>query len=158
MELPSTSTTPAAPAGEAAQTGKRSEVTPQPTPSAESSTFGLRRGDQLFVGVCVIVGLVLLLIQAARLSGWGRPAIEIERLPARKYDYQLDVNRATWVEWTLLEGIGETLAKRIVADREERGPFKAIEDVRRVRGIGPKTWEQIQPWLTIGSGASDTTQ
>ena len=123
-------------------------------PESDSSYFGLRRGDQLFVGACVIAGLILLIVYTLRLTGSGQQLIEIDRLPSRQYDYQLDVNRATWMEWTLLEGIGETLAKRIVADREERGPFKTVEEVRRVRGIGPKTWERIRPSLKLGQNAA----
>jgi competence ComEA-like helix-hairpin-helix protein len=126
--------------------------TPDPVGSpTEEATLGLRRSDQWFVGVFAIAGLLLLAVHAFHLTGWGRPSIEIDRLPARQYDYQLDVNRATWIEWTLLEGIGEKLAHRIVADREARGPFAKLEDVRRVPGIGPKTWEQIRPWLTIST-------
>lgn len=117
------------------------------------ATLGLRRRDQLFVGVCIIAGLLFLGIHAYRLGAWGQAPIEIERLPARQYDYKLDVNRATWIEWTLLEGIGEKLAHRIVADREENGPFASIEDVRRVKGIGPKTWEDIRPHLMMGSNS-----
>lgn len=118
-----------------------------PPPRETSSFLGLRRGDQWFVAACVIIGLVLLLAQVVRLSGWGQPAVEIDRLPARQYEYRLDINRATWVEWALLEGIGEKIAKTIVADREARGPFKSIDDLQRVKGIGPKTMDRIRPWL-----------
>ena len=117
----------------------------------------MRRGDQLFIGVCVIVALLLLTAFTFRLNGWGQAPIEIDRLPARRYDYQLDVNRASWFEWTLLEGIGEKMARRIVADREQNGPFTTVEDVRRVSGIGPKTWEQIRPWLTITAESTSNT-
>lgn len=112
----------------------------------------------MFVGSLVLVAMVLLGLYWIRLNGWGRPPIEIERLPARQYDYRLDINRATWIEWTLLEGIGEKTARRIVADRDERGPFRAIEDVRRVPGIGPKTWDQIRPWLTISQPQPNTAK
>lgn len=129
----------------------KSDLATTGAPTREPSTWGLRRGDQFFVGLLLIAAVVLLAIYAVRLSGWGEPLIEIDRLPARRYDYQLDVNRANWIEWTLLDGIGETLAKRIVADREEHGPFAKIEDVLRVHGIGPKIWEQIRPSLMIKS-------
>ncbi len=129
-------------------TGQPEDVKEVPSPSGPPA-LGLRRGDQWFVGLFVIAGLLLLAVHAYRLGGSGLPPIEIDRLPERQYDYQLDVNRATWIEWTLLEGIGEKLAKRIVADREDHGPFKSIEDVRRVKGIGPKTWEDIRPRLMI---------
>ena len=46
-----------------------------------------------------------------------------------------------------LPGIGPTLAKRIVESRQAAGPFADQDDLRRVRGIGPKTMEQIRPYL-----------
>src|SRR5689334_15227754 len=87
----------------------RSETPAAPPSKSDDASLGLRRGDQLFVGVCVIVALLLLAAFTFRLNGWGQAPIEIDRLPARQYDYQLDVNRASWFEWTLLEGIGEKL-------------------------------------------------
>ena len=47
-----------------------------------------------------------------------------------------------------MPGIGETLGKRIVESRESDGPFRDHEDVKRVRGIGPKTLERIRPYFT----------
>ncbi|MDB5338161.1 MAG: hypothetical protein JWN70_3780 [Planctomycetaceae bacterium] len=102
----------------------------------------------------MIVAIGLMGLYWVRLKGWGQAPIEIDRLPARQYDYQLDVNQAPWFEWTLLEGIGEKTAKKIVAFRDEHGPFQTIEDVSRVPGIGPKTWEQIRPWLTVSDKAT----
>ena len=52
-------------------------------------------------------------------------------------DTVLNVNRATAVELEGLPGIGSSLARRIVADREARGPFATIEELDRVAGIGP---------------------
>jgi competence protein ComEA len=111
--------------------------------------FWLRRGDQVFVGTLLSMGLVLLSIHWLRLSDWGRRPVEVDRLPAGQYQYAVDVNRATWVEWAQFEGIGETLAKRIVADRQTKGPFTDIDDVSRVKGIGPKKLAQMRPYLTL---------
>lgn len=116
---------------------------------SEPAVLWLTRADQWFVGTCLAVGLLLLGLLTSRATGWGRPLIEIDRHPARQYDYQLDVNSATWVEWALLDGIGPQLAKQIVADRDARGPFRSIDDVDRVRGIGPKTMDKIRPWLRV---------
>jgi competence ComEA-like helix-hairpin-helix protein len=62
-------------------------------------------------------------------------------LPARRsagrVDSALNVNRATAVELEALPGIGPSLARRIVADRESRGPFATVEALDRVPGIGP---------------------
>jgi competence protein ComEA len=61
-----------------------------------------------------------------------------------------------------LPGIGPELAQRIVADRQARGPFRRVEDLRRVRGIGPKTLERMRVYLAPLDGtrappSSDTT-
>jgi competence protein ComEA len=46
-----------------------------------------------------------------------------------------------------MPGVGEVLAKRIVTDRETNGPFQDHSDLRRVRGIGPKTLDGMRPYL-----------
>jgi competence ComEA-like helix-hairpin-helix protein len=49
----------------------------------------------------------------------------------------VSVNTATAEELATLPGIGPRLAAAIVADRERNGPFRAVADLQRVRGIGP---------------------
>lgn len=63
--------------------------------------------------------------------------------------FRVEINSAEWAAWTQLPGIGETLARRIVTDRAERGPFRSVEDVARVRGIGPKTLDKLRPFLAM---------
>jgi competence protein ComEA len=84
--------------------------------------------------------------------------VEVKSQKPREYHYSLDINTASWVEWAQLEGIGEKLAKRIVADRNERGPFRNPADVGRVRGIGPKTIERIKPFLRGGKEESSESK
>jgi hypothetical protein len=48
-----------------------------------------------------------------------------------------------------MPNIGEQLAKRIATDRAERGPFRDLADLRRVRGIGPKTLESMKPSIAV---------
>ena len=119
--------------------------------SNDTAALWLRRGDQLAVGLLVGALLVLLTIHWAQQSRWGQRPIELSSQHPREYHYSLDINTATWVEWAQLDGIGETLARRIVADREERGPFADPEQVGRVRGIGPKLLERIRPCLRGGT-------
>ncbi len=47
----------------------------------------------------------------------------------------------------MLPGVGETLAKRIVESRAAEGRFADVEELQRVRGIGPKTLERMKPYL-----------
>lgn len=49
----------------------------------------------------------------------------------------IDVDRASAAELEALPRIGPALAKRIVDDRESRGPFGSLEGFQRVRGVGP---------------------
>ena len=115
----------------------------------------LRPGDQLVLLLVGSVVLMLMVVHWVRLSGWGVRPVEIERLPSRLLDYRVNINEATWVEWAQLEGLGPELSRRIVADRDENGPFSSVDDVRRVLGVGPKTIERLRPWLTTGHRASD---
>ena len=61
--------------------------------------------------------------------------------------FQVDVNAADWPELAQLPGLGETLARRIVASRQTSGPFRSYADLDRVKGIGPRTIERIRPFL-----------
>lgn len=55
-----------------------------------------------------------------------------------------DINRATAAEWDELPGIGPAKAQAIVDDRERNGPFRSIDDLARVKGIGPKLLERLR--------------
>ena len=61
----------------------------------------------------------------------------------------LDLNRATVEELVELPGIGPVLAERIVAFREEHGPFRSVEDLLQVPGIGEATLEALRPYITV---------
>jgi len=55
------------------------------------------------------------------------------------------------IPWLLevLPGIGEVLAQRIADYRSKNGPFKRIEDLLKVSGIGPATLEKIKDYITV---------
>ena len=57
----------------------------------------------------------------------------------------VDLNAASAAELEALPGVGPGLAARIVADREARGRFRAVDELARVAGIGPAKLEQIRP-------------
>lgn len=119
-----------------------------PTDQSQQITLWLRRGDQMLLGFLLIALLILLTAFRWKLSGGWRTPIEIASQQPREYFYSIDVNKASWVEWAQLDGIGEKLARRIVTDREDRGAFRSIDDLRRVRGLGPKLVEKLRPFLT----------
>lgn len=122
--------------------------------AAPESHFWLRRNDQRLLACLACAMLGLLAIHGLRLSKFATQPVEIDRLESRRYDFRVDINSANWVEWTQLDGIGDALARRIVADREANGPFQSIEDLDRVKGIGPKTIARLRPWLKTDVGGT----
>ena len=62
--------------------------------------------------------------------------------------FVLDPNTAPADSLELLPGIGRTLADRIVAYRQEHR-FKREIDITEVKGIGPKLYERIKPYLKV---------
>jgi competence protein ComEA len=84
-----------------------------------------------------------------RITGWSPAPVRVERPPGEEYRFLLDVNQATWVEWMQVEGVGETLARRIVANREEFGRFPDVNALERVPGVGEKTLERIREHAVV---------
>ncbi len=115
------------------------------------SVLWVRRSDQIIVWLLSVVVLVLLGIHWVRLSRWGIAPVELSSQQPREYYYTLDINKASWVEWAQLDGIGEVMGRRIVADREERGLFRNPEDVSRIKGLGPRSMQKIRPFLRGGT-------
>ena len=62
---------------------------------------------------------------------------------------KININTATVDELIQLKRIGPNLAERIIAYREENGPFMKTEDILNVRGIGPKFWDANQDRITV---------
>jgi competence protein ComEA len=107
----------------------------------------LRRGEQALIAAVVTVSLVAMMAAWFYKGGARGRLIEIDRAQPESIAYLVDINRAPWPEIAQLPDIGETLAKRIVESRETDGPFRDHDDLRRVRGIGPKTLEGMRPYL-----------
>jgi competence protein ComEA len=54
---------------------------------------------------------------------------------------------------TKITGIGPAKAEAIIAYRQEHGPFKSVDELAKVKGIGLKTVEKIRDQLTVGAPA-----
>lgn len=97
--------------------------------------------------VLLLGGMILLF------SGWQllthRRSTSADTV-TRPLEFEADFNTAPASELSLLPGIGPEMAKRIILEREAGGPFRSVEDLSRVRGIGPKTIRQIESMVTFG--------
>jgi competence protein ComEA len=103
--------------------------------------------DQAAVAGFTLLALVALAGYWLSHGGASGRLVEIDRAPRQSARFTVDINRADWPELAQIPGVGETLARRIVAAREEQGPFADHEDLRRVRGIGPRTLDRMKPFL-----------
>ncbi len=61
----------------------------------------------------------------------------------------VNINTADSALLQTVPGIGPTIASRIIAYREENGPFERLDDLQKVAGIGPETMEKIRPYITV---------
>jgi comEA protein len=72
-----------------------------------------------------------------------------ENISLKITDKKINLNRATLQELDSLPGIGEELGKRILAYRESKGNFSSIEELKKIKGIGQKTFEKLKNLVTI---------
>ncbi len=61
----------------------------------------------------------------------------------------VNINKAGVVELQTLRGVGPALAGRIMKYREEHGPFKKVEDLNLVNGIGDSKLSKIKDQVTL---------
>lgn len=55
---------------------------------------------------------------------------------------KININTATAKQLMQLSGVGEKVAAKIIAYRDQHGPFKTPEELMKVKGFGPKTLEK----------------
>jgi len=122
-------------------------------PSAENSSDGksprpwIRVRDQGSLLVLAACALVMTWSYWWYHGGQRGLLVDIDRATPLEARFQVDVNRADWPEMLQLPGLGKTLARRVLSERRQHGPFRDVDDLVRVPGIGPKTLERIRPYL-----------
>lgn len=73
-----------------------------------------------------------------------------ETVPKETVSFPVNINTADADTLTALPGIGQVLAERILAYRQQNGSFRAIEEITKVEGIGEKKAEAILELITVG--------
>ncbi|MCX8071088.1 MAG: helix-hairpin-helix domain-containing protein [Candidatus Binatia bacterium] len=85
--------------------------------------------------------LIALLLCSCAMPGWAA-----ETKP-------INVNTATMAELMSIKGIGEAKARAIIEHREKHGPFKTVDELKNVTGIGDKLLATLRPQVTVGEPA-----
>jgi competence protein ComEA len=99
-----------------------------------------------------VFALVTLLSGTAFAQAAPKPAA-----PATK-GAVVNLNTASAAELEQLPGIGAKVAARIVEYRTQKGPFKKIEELMNVQGIGEKSFLKIRAQLTVSGAPAGAQQ
>ena len=67
----------------------------------------------------------------------------------------VNINTASATEIATLPGVGAKMAARIIEYRQKNGPFKKVEELMNVRGIGEKNFLKLKPQLAVGQAKAD---
>ena len=109
--------------------------------------------------VLIVLGVAILAIAAVRFALNPKYiSTEPTSEPSPELIDQIDPNDAPWPALAALPTIGEQRARQIVAYREEflrdhpgAIAFERLEDLEKVKGIGPATVQQLRPYLVFPS-------
>ena len=80
--------------------------------------------------------------------------LALAALPTLAASGKVNINEASVEELALLPRVGAVVAGRIAAFREANGRFTQPHDLMLVEGIGERTFEQIEPWITLEGGTT----
>jgi competence protein ComEA len=94
-------------------------------------------------------------IAAQPLAQSGQPKRET---PAAKSAVVVNLNTATATDLQELPGIGARTAARIVDYRQKNGPFKKIEELMNVQGVGEKGFLKLRSQITVSAKPEPANQ
>ena len=97
--------------------------------------------------------VVLAASSAAAQSTAQKPAPV--RTDARPAVAVVNLNTATVAELEKLPGIGQKVAARILEYRQKQGPFKKVEELMNVQGIGEKSFLKLRSQITVTAPKAD---
>ena len=105
-----------------------------------------------WLGACALLAVGVLVLQhrrpPLRVAGTPAPAHAVQWDGILEASRQVDVNAADVAALERLPEIGPALARRIVEYRDTHGSFRTPEELSRVQGIGPKTYEALEDYIT----------
>lgn len=105
----------------------------------------MNKKESIVLGVLIVILVVLNIISYIKREQIQKNTdIIVEEVAAK-----ISINHAWKEELQLLPGIGPTLADRIVTYREKHGEFKDLKELKNIKGIGDKVFEQINPFVKL---------
>ena len=96
------------------------------------------------------INLARLLVDGEQILVGGN-RLQSSKSVARKItvDNPLDINRATLAQLDTLPGIGPVTAQRIIDYRNKVGRINAVDELKKISGLGGAKYEEIKSWLSV---------
>lgn len=104
----------------------------------------------LMIGVLISRSGNTTYVQLSAYTGVSVEATATDTTAANNTQGKININIATVNELTMLPGIGETTAQRIVDYRNQNGLFASTDELEKVDGIGRKRIQAISEYITVG--------
>ena len=80
---------------------------------------------------------------------WSLSRKEIPAHQKLTLEIPISINQETEEGLTALPGIGPSTAKKLIYERQKRGGFKSLDELKSLPGIGKGTFRKIQPFITL---------
>lgn len=105
--------------------------------------------SRIFLSLAALVCLLIAQPQAAQQAASPRAAASTAVTGV------VNINTASVTDLEALPGIGAKTATLIVEYRQKNGPFKKIEDLMNIRGIGEKNFLKLKPQIAVAAAKGD---
>ena len=102
------------------------------------------------LGMAVLAAALLVSLVVVSAEARARP-LEVTMPAAGEAPFCVDVNRADWPRLSLVPGLGGVLARRIVDYRRTHGPYRSLDQLQGVKGIGKIRLKNIRPYLSVAA-------
>ncbi|SFM91378.1 comEA protein [Thermodesulforhabdus norvegica] len=97
--------------------------------------------------IILLLAFTLLLYAVMPCAAQNQPTNQ--QTASEQVSAKININTADKADLEKLPGIGPALAERIIQYRQEHGPFKTIDELKNVKGIGDKKFEAIKDLITV---------
>ncbi len=114
--------------------------------SSDADTDSLNLARTLSDGEQVVVPELIEIVQGEGASETPTDVYAAQSAASSK----VNINTASLEALQTLKGVGAATAQNIIDDRTANGPFKTIEDLKRVSGIGDKRFAAIESEICVG--------
>jgi competence protein ComEA len=110
----------------------------------------------LRTGISLVALLACLAVHPS--AQQAEPASKPDTRATAKPPVMVNLNTATAAELEALPGIGAKVAARIIDYRTKKGPFRKVEELMNVQGIGEKSFLKLRTQLTVSGTPAAASQ